>query len=76
MLDAILQALSAFPLFYGLWQMGNGKLRGPFITTLAEFFTFLVGIQHHVWSLTLIGAVLFVVQARNFFKWSAEGKPW
>lgn len=76
MLDFIIQSLAASLLFYGLWTMGNKRLRGPFITALAEVFTTVVGLTHHTWSIALIGAVLTFVQGRNFFKWRAEGTAW
>lgn len=76
MLDFIIQSLSAGLLFSGLWLMGNKRLRGPLLTAFAELFTTTVGITHHTWSITLIGVVLCVVQARNFFKWKAEGTRW
>jgi hypothetical protein len=76
MIDFILQALSAGGLFYGLWQMGNARLRGPAVVAAAELCAFAVGISHGVWSLALIGAVLFFIQGRNFLKWRSEGKPW
>jgi hypothetical protein len=76
MLDFIIQFLAAVPLLIGLWLMGNKRLLGPFLCFMAEGFTTTVGIQHHVWSIVVIGAVLFVVQLRNFLKWRREGAPW
>lgn len=76
MFDFIVQTLAASLLFYGLWTMGNKKLRGPFITALAEVFTTIVGFTHHTWSIALIGAVLTFVQARNFVKWYDDGTAW
>lgn len=74
--DTLVQSLSAGLLFLGLWLMGNKRLAGPFITAIAEGVTLCVGISHHVWSLSLIGFVLAIIQARNFFKWSKEGAAW
>ncbi len=76
MIDFIIQALAAGPLLVGLWLMGNGRKIGPFLAALAEIFTVLVGVMHNAWSIVLIGAVLFVVQGRNFIKWHKEGKRW
>lgn len=76
MLDFVIQTLSAVPLLTGLWLMGNRRLLGPFLAFVAEFFTTLTGIRHGAWSIVLIGAVLFVVQGRNFLKWRAEGVRW
>lgn len=76
MLDFIVQALGAGPLLVGLWLMGNKRLRGPALCTVAEGFTTAVGVMHHVWSIILIGGVLFVVQGRNFIKWRSEGTAW
>lgn len=76
MLDFIIQFLGAIPLLAGLWLMGNKHLLGPFLAFIAEGFTTIIGITHHVWSIILIGVVLFVVQGRNFFKWRAEGVQW
>jgi len=76
MFDFVVQSLAAGLLFIGLWMMGDKRLAGPFITTVAEVFTTIVGVTHHTWSIALIGAVLCVVQARNFFKWRQEGTRW
>jgi hypothetical protein len=74
--DFLLQAGSALGLFYGLWWMGNARLRGPIITMFAELLTLIVGLRHDVWSLALIGFVLTIVQGRNAIKWSWEGVEW
>lgn len=76
MIDFIIQTLGAIPLLIGLWLMGNKRLIGPFLCFVAEFFTTVVGITHHVWSIILIGDVLFVVQLRNSLKWKNEGVSW
>lgn len=76
MIDFILQILSALLLFYGIWQTGNNLLRGPVITLFAELLTIFVGVIHGVWSLILIGIVLFIIQGRNSRKWFKEGKEW
>lgn len=76
MLDFLIQFLAAAPLLIGLWLMGNKRLLGPFLCFAAEGFTTTVGVMHGVWSIVLIGAVLFVVQLRNFLKWRAEGVQW
>lgn len=76
MLDFTVQALSAGLLFVGLWLMGDKRLLGPALCCLAEMFCVVVGVVHDVWSLVLIGMVLFLVQLRNFVKWSNEGSPW
>ena len=76
MIDFLIQFLSAALLLIGLWLMGNKRLIGPFLAFIAELFTTLVGIQHHVWSIVVIGAVLFIVQGRNFLKWQREGVRW
>jgi hypothetical protein len=76
MTDFTVQLLSAVLLLLGLWLMGDKKLIGPFLACLAELFTTVVGATHHVWSIILIGGVLFVVQGRNFLKWKREGTRW
>jgi hypothetical protein len=75
-IDFIVQSLAAGLLFYGLWQMGNRNLRGPFYAALAEIFTTIVGYWYGTWSIVLIGVVLFVVQARNFMQWRKDGVAW
>ena len=75
-LDSVIQASGMLLLFYGLWEMGNNKLRGPFITGIAEVLTFTVGIVHHTWSIWIIGLVLSVVQFRNYLKWRKEDVNW
>jgi hypothetical protein len=76
MFDAIVQFLAMSLLLTGLWIMGNKRLTGPALTTLAEVFTTIVGITHHTWSITVVGVVLSFVQARNFLKWRKEGARW
>lgn len=76
MVDFIVQSLGAFPLLLGLWLMGNRRLWGPFLAMIAEVFTTIVGWTHNVWSIVVIGAVLGIVQARNFVKWYREGVAW
>lgn len=76
MIDFIVQFLGAVPLLVGLWLMGNHRRSGVLMAFLAEGFTTAVGIMHHVWSVILIGVVLFVVQGRNFWKWQREGVRW
>lgn len=76
MLDFIIQFLTMTLLLVGLWLMGDKRLKGPALTTVAEVFTTIVGVTHHTWSITIIGAVLSFVQARNFFKWKREGAKW
>lgn len=76
MIDFLVQFLSMALLLVGLWLMGDKRLIGPFLAFLAEGFTTAVGITHHVWSIIVIGSVLFVVQGRNFWKWRREGIPW
>ncbi len=76
MIDFILQLLSALPLLVGLWLMGNKKLLGVLLACIAEVFTTVIGITHGVWNIVLIGAVLFIVQLRNFIKWKRENTKW
>lgn len=76
MIDFLIQFLSAALLLVGLWLMGNNRLVGVLMAFIAEAFTTIVGIQHHVWSVVIIGVVLFFVQGRNFLKWRREGVRW
>jgi len=76
MVDFIIQFLAASLLLVGLWLMGNKRLAGPLLAFLAEIFTTIVGVQHHAWSIVVIGSVLFVIQGRNFLKWHSEGINW
>jgi len=76
MVDFLIQLVSAVLLLLSVWLMGNQRLLGPFLGFVANGAATLVGIQHHVWSIIVIGAVLFFVQGRNFFKWRAEGVRW
>lgn len=75
MIDFIVQALSAGLLFWGLWECGNQRRRGPLLACAAEAFTTAVGISHGVWGIVLIGVVLFVVQFRAFVLWTKRGLP-
>ena len=74
--DFVVQFLATSLLLYGLWVMGNRKLKGPFLAAVAEIFTTLVGTTHHAWGIVVIGVVLFVVQVRNFFLWQSQGLDW
>lgn len=76
MLDFLTQAGATIFLLGGIWMMGNKLKRGPAISCLAEILFVIVGVQHHVWSNVAIGSVLFLVQARNFWKWNKEGAAW
>ena len=76
MLDFVIQFFAAFLLLTGLWLMGNKRLLGPFLCFLAEGFTTAAGLSHHVWSIVVIGSVLFVIQGRNFWKWRSEDASW
>jgi len=76
MIDFTVQFLATVLLLSGLWLMGNKRLIGPFMTSIAEIFTTIIGITHHTWSIVVIGVVLAFVQGRNFFKWRAEGTGW
>lgn len=71
-----MQFLAAVPLLVGLWFTGNKRLLGPFLCFLSELFWIGVGVMHNLWSAILIGAVLFMIQLRNFLKWKAEGVQW
>lgn len=75
-MDFTVQFLAAALLLTGLWLTGNKRLLGPFLCFIAEFFTLIVGLTHGVWSIAVIGAVLFVIQLRNFLKWRKEGLSW
>ena len=74
--DFVVQSLAAFLLFTGLWLTGNKRLLGPFVTLIADIFNGYVGITHHVWCITLISSVRFVIQGRNFVKWYRERTGW
>lgn len=75
-IDNTIQGAAAALLFAGLWLTGNKRLSGPALAAVAEIFTFMIGIWHETWSIILIGAVLFVVQSRNFVVWFREGVRW
>lgn len=75
-LDFFIQLFAAVPLIVGLWLMGNQRRSGVLMAFLAEAFTTTVGFMHHAWSVILIGVWLFIVQGRNFIKWSREGVRW
>lgn len=76
MIDFTVQFMAIVLLLAGLWLMGNKRLLGPFLAFCAEAAWFVVGVTHHVWSAWVLGAVLFVVQLRNFLRWRREGAPW
>jgi hypothetical protein len=75
-LDFFIQTAATVLLLVGLWVMGNMRRSGVLMAFAAEGFTTAVGIMHHVWSIVVIGAVLFVVQGRNLLKWSRDGVKW
>jgi hypothetical protein len=74
--DFIFQFLCTTLLLSGLWIMGNKKLLGVLFVIIAEIFTTTVGVTHGVWSITVIGICLAIVQTRNFIKWRSENTPW
>jgi hypothetical protein len=74
--DFLIQLVGTVLLLGGIWIMGNKRLLGPFMAAVSELFMVVIGIQHHAWSIVVIGFVLFAVQARNFWKWRKEGTEW
>jgi ABC-type dipeptide/oligopeptide/nickel transport system permease component len=77
MLDILIQTAGIGFLFYGIWQMGNHRLRGPVLVTVAEALMVTTGLLHpEVWSLIAIGLGLGMTQARNAVKWYREGVSW
>jgi len=76
MIDFLIQFFGAVPLLIGLWLMGNNRRLGVLLCFLAEGFTTVIGITHHVWSIIVIGVWLFVIQGRNLRKWTKEGVRW
>ena len=77
MFDFILQAVATALLFYGIWQCGNVRRRGPFSLVIAEILFIIVGVLHpETWSIAVVGLVLGIIQARNYLKWTNEGKEW
>lgn len=76
MFDFLIQFLAMVLLLVGLWEIGNEKLRGPFLGFTSNIFTMILGVTHHLWSFLVIGILVFVIQGRNFFKWKKEGVQW
>ena len=71
-----LQFFAAGVLLLGLWLMGNHKRIGPLLASLSELLWIIVFLPSHLWGGVFLSAILFAMQARNFFKWSQEGVPW
>lgn len=77
MIDMIVQSMATIILLLGIWFMGNGVLLGPLLGALSELLFVYIGITNHVWSIAIVGIVIFFIQARNFYKWFFdEYKPW
>lgn len=76
MLDFIAQTLGTVLLFYGIYECGNVRVRGPASAYVAEMILVYVGVTHSTWSLCAIGTGLAIVQMRTLCKWVKEGKPW
>lgn len=76
MIDFLIQLVGTALLLAGIYYSGNVRLLGPFLAFISELFMVVIGLQHHAWSIVVIGSVLFMVQLRNFVKWAHEGKPW
>lgn len=73
LIDFLAQAAASCLLFAGIYETGNHRCRGPALATTSELIFIGVGIYHDVWSLSLVGVVLAVLQGRNFLKWRKEG---
>jgi hypothetical protein len=76
MIDFMLQAVSTLLVLYGVWQVGNGRLRGPLVLVVANVITVYVGLTHGVWSIVCIDAALFFIQIRTLVKWHRELREW
>jgi hypothetical protein len=74
--DFLIQLVGTVLLLSGIWFTGNKRLLGPFLAFISEFFMAVIGVQHHAWSIVVIGSVLFVIQGRNFLKWRKDGTEW
>lgn len=74
--DTALQMAATALLLWGLYEMGNVKLRGPVLAGISEALWVMVGVAHDVWGLAVLSLILAVVQARNAVHWSYQGKPW
>lgn len=74
--DFIAQVVASGLLFAGIYETGNHRARGPALATTSELIFIGIGIYHDVWSLSLVGVVLAVLQGRNFLKWRKEGVSW
>lgn len=75
-LDLVLQLVAAALLLYGLYHMGDYKLRGPALAGLSEILWVGVGVWHGLWGLIFLSAVLTVMQARNFIAWYQRDHAW
>lgn len=75
-LDAAIQLFATGLLLWGLYEMGNIKLRGPVLAGISEALWVVVGVTHDVWGLAVLSLILAVVQARNTITWSLQGRPW
>lgn len=73
MLDIALQLIATAMLLYGLYYMGNEKLRGPALAASAEVLWVCIGFSHGVWGLILLSSILAVMQFRNAWKWLDKG---
>lgn len=71
-----LQFVAAGILLVGLWQMGNRKLIGPALATIAEVLWVVAFVPNEIWGGVFLSVVLTIFQGRNFVKWYAERVPW
>ena len=75
-LNLAMQFVAAAVLLLGLYLMGNYRRSGPLLAGASELIWIAVFVPYEMWGGIFLSSVLFVMQARNFLKWSREGARW
>lgn len=75
-IDSMLQITANITLLYGLYAMGNHKLRGPILAGISEILWIVIGITHNIPGLCILSIILAIMQIRNSIKWYKEKVSW
>lgn len=67
-----LQLFASVVTLWGIWEMGNKRLRGPALALVSDLAFLVLDIYAHLWGLLPFCAVLFVFHIRNLIKWRRD----
>lgn len=75
-MDDALQAASVALVLYGSWEAGSMRMRAYAAKLASSFAQVIVGANHGVWGVLLIGLILSVLQVRGIIIWHKKGVAW